>query len=51
MVVKCQLVEKVSKKGTKYICLEMQLTETYKKIVFLTDAEIELIRVNSTNKN
>lgn len=50
MNVKCQLVEKVSQKGNKYICLEITLTENYKKIVFLDTAEIELLKV-SASKN
>lgn len=50
MNVKCQLVEKVSQKGNKYICLEIFLTENYKKIVFLDTAEIELLKV-SASKN
>lgn len=45
MNVKCQLVEKVSQKGNKYLCLEISLTDNYKKTVFLDNAEIELIKL------
>lgn len=39
----CNLVSKVSKNGTPYIALEIELTPNYKKLVFLTDAEKALI--------
>lgn len=42
---KCQLVEKTSSKGNKYLCLEVYLTPDYKKVVFLDSAEIELIKL------
>lgn len=45
MNIKCQLVEKVSQKGNKYLCLEISLSENYKKIVFLDNAEVELIKL------
>lgn len=45
MNVKCQLVEKTSQKGNKYICLEIHLSDSYKKIVFLDNAEIELLKI------
>lgn len=45
MNVKCQLVEKVSQKGNKYLCLEITLTDNYKKTVFLDNAEIELLKL------
>lgn len=48
---KCELVEKTSKSGNKYIALEVYLTPTYKKVIFLDSAEIELIKVYSSNKN
>lgn len=40
---KTELVEKVSKDGNKYICLEVHLTPTYTKLVFLNSAEKEII--------
>lgn len=45
-MIKCNLVEKVSKQGNNYICLEIYLTDTYKKIVFLDQAEIELLKLS-----
>lgn len=48
---KCQIVEKTSQKGTTYLCLEIYLTPTYKKVVFLDSAEVELIKlVNADHK-
>lgn len=43
MPIKCSLVERTSKEGNKYVALEIELTNTYKKLVFLTQAEKELI--------
>ena len=43
MPIKCNLVERTSKNGVKYVCLEIYLTETYKKIVFLQQSEKELL--------
>lgn len=45
MPIKCMLVERTSKNGVKYVCLEINLTETYKKLVFLTPSEKELLIV------
>lgn len=50
MQVKCQIVEKVSQKGNKYVCLEISLTDNYKKVVFLDTAELELLKL-ATSKN
>jgi len=50
MNVKCQLVEKTSQKGNKYICLEISLSENYKKVVFLDNAEVELLKVLAREK-
>lgn len=41
---KCEIVEKTSKNGNKYIVLEIHLTPTYTKDVFLDKAEVELIK-------
>lgn len=46
MDVKAKLVEKVSKKGNSYVCIEVYLTPNIKKLVFLTDAEVELLRLS-----
>lgn len=45
MNVKSVLVSKTSKDGKPYVCLEIYLTENTKKVVFLTEAEIELIKL------
>ena len=51
MDVKATLVEKTSKSGNQYKCIEIQLTPTYKKVVFLEQAELELLQVaNNTKK-
>lgn len=52
MDIKCRLEEKISSKtGKPYICLEISLTDSYKKLVFLKDAEIELIKEHARNTN
>lgn len=48
-MIKCNLVEKVSKSGNNYLCLEIYLTDTYKKIVFLDKAEIELLKLSNND--
>lgn len=47
MDVKATLVEKTSKTGNLYKCIEIQLTPNYTKLVFLTSAELELLALNS----
>lgn len=47
MDVKARLVEKVSKKGNKYICIEVYITSNITKLVFLSDAELELLKVTA----
>ena len=50
MDVKATLVERTSKKsGEPYICLEILLTPTYTKTVFLEKAELELLKTNLKN--
>lgn len=39
------LVEKVSKNGNPYVCVEIYLTDKVKKTVFLEEAEVELIKL------
>lgn len=51
MQLKCEVVEKISQKGNNYICLEIYITDTYKKQVFLENAELELIRLSNINKH
>lgn len=36
--------ERTSKKGTKYQVLVIKLTDNYEKLVFLTNAELELLK-------
>lgn len=51
---KATLVKKTSKKGNDYECVMLELTPTYKKVVFLDDAELELLKFcdnKSTKKN
>lgn len=48
-MIKCNLVEKVSKKGNNYLCLEIYLTDTYKKVVFLDQAEVELLKLSNND--
>lgn len=40
----CKVVKKKSKNGNEYICLEVQITPDYKKVVFLDGAETALIK-------
>lgn len=51
MDVKATLVEKTSKSGNKYKCVELHLTDTYTKIVFLDNAELELLALNDNKKS
>ena len=45
--VKATLETRVSKKsGKPYQCLVIKLTDTYEKVVFLDNAEVELIKMN-----
>ena len=51
---KATLVKKTSKKGNDYECVMLDLTPSYKKVVFLDDAELELLKFcdnKSTKKN
>lgn len=51
MQMKAILVEKTSKSGNPYVAIEVYITDTIKKLVFLTQAELELIRMRSNNAN
>lgn len=45
MKLNCEVVEKVSAKTQKkYVCLEVTLAPDVKKIVYLTDVELALIK-------
>lgn len=47
MPIECKLVKRVSKEGNEYTCIEINLTDTYIKRVFLTQAEKELILIQN----
>lgn len=49
MKLNAELVEKVSKNGKSYVCIEISLTSNVKKTVFLEEAELELIRLAYAN--
>lgn len=46
---KATLVKRTSKKGTDYECIMIQLTPNCEKAVFLTSAELELIKMSTGN--
>lgn len=41
----CAVVEKTSKSGKPYVALEITFPGGYKKLVFLTPAEIHLVQL------
>lgn len=49
ILLNASLVEKLSKKGTTYTCVEIQITPTLKKQVFLEPAELELVKLYYKN--
>ncbi len=50
MPVKAVVVERTSKSGNPYVAIEVYITDKIKKLVFLTPAELELIKMNANNK-
>lgn len=50
MDVNCTLEERLSKKGNTYKVLVIKLTPNYEKLVFLENAEIELLNLNKSVK-
>lgn len=48
--VKAVVVEKTSKSGNPYVAIEVYITDKVKKLVFLTQAEVALLKMNS-NQN
>lgn len=50
MPIKAVLVEKTSKSGNPYVAVEVYITDKVKKLVFLTEAELELLKLQSNNK-
>lgn len=51
MPIKCMLVERISKDGNKYQCIEIYITENVKKVVFLTQAEKELLVLQNAKRS
>jgi len=47
MDVKATLVERVSKKGNTYTAISIKLTDKIEKLVFLNQAEIELLKLKN----
>lgn len=47
--VKATLETRQSKKGSDYQVLVIKLTDTYEKLVFLEQAELELIKLSSND--
>ena len=46
-MIKAQITTGISKKtGREYVCVDVYITDTYKKRIFLDDAEIELAKLN-----
>lgn len=46
MEIRAELVERTSKSGRRYQCLELYLTDDYKKVVFLDKAELALVELS-----
>lgn len=42
---KAELVQRESKSGNLYMCIEIKLTDSYVKRVFVESSEIELIKL------
>lgn len=47
MDIKATLVERVSKNGNPYTAIEIKISDSITKLVFLTQAEIELLKIKS----
>ena len=50
MEVKATLETRKSQKGKEYQVLVIKLTENYDKLVFLDNAELELIKLNQSQE-
>lgn len=46
MDIRAQLVTRTSKSGKEYQCLEIYITDDYKKVVFLDKAELALLELS-----
>lgn len=51
MVLKCELVTRLTKDLKQYDVIEITFTENYKKFVFLDSAEKELLNIIKSNSN
>lgn len=43
--IEATLEERISKKGNKYQCVVVKITDSIEKLVFLTNAEVELLKL------
>ena len=43
--IRCELEERTSKAGNKYKVLVIDITDNVKKLVFLSEAELELLQL------
>lgn len=51
MDIKAKLVEKTSEKnGKKYVCIEVYLSNSYKKVLFISNPELEIIKLANATK-
>lgn len=50
MTLNCEVVQKTSKSGNPYLVLRVDLGSNVKKDVFLSDAEVALLTLNSSDK-
>lgn len=50
MSFKAVLVEKTARNGNPYVAIEVYITEKVKKLVFLNESELELIKINAQSK-
>lgn len=50
MTLNCEVVQKTSKAGNPYLVLRVDLGSNVKKDVFLSDAEVALLTLNSSDK-
>lgn len=48
--VEAYIVERVSQKGKPYKAVEIYITDKVKKLVFLTEAEMELLKIANSEK-
>lgn len=47
MDLKCALTTRLNKAGKPYECIVIKLTDTYEKLVFLEEAEKELVKLSN----